>query len=91
MSTNPEVQVQRSRRGGRGYGRYIVWGVVAVLVLIFVFSNRVPWKFSFWFIHITLKAWLVLVITLLIGFAVGFVLSTILWRRRRRERRRQAG
>jgi uncharacterized integral membrane protein len=92
MSTNPEVQVQRSQRGGGGYGRFIAPGVIGLVILILILQNtKESWRFHFFLWWFSLPAWLMLVLWLVVGFAVGLVLTAVLRRRRRRERRRAAG
>jgi len=91
MSSEPQPQVRGQRQPEKqGYGKLIAWGVIAVLILIFVLSNRVKWQFSFLFLHVTWPAYLVLIITLVIGFAVGWVTMVLLRRRKKRELRRRA-
>jgi len=93
MSTNPEVQVQRSQRGGGGRvnGKLIAVGVVGIIILILILQNtKESWKFHFFFWWVSLPAWLMLILWLVIGFLVGFGLSAVLRRRKRREMRRKA-
>ena len=87
----PQVQVQRDRKpDSRGYGKLIAAAVVGVLILIFVLQNTQDLKFKFLFWDFTWPAWLMLVITLLIGFAIGFLVSALLRRRKKRELRRRS-
>ena len=92
MSTNPEVQVQRSQRSGGGVnGKLIAVGVVGIIILILILQNtKESWKFHFFFWWVSLPAWLMLILWLLVGFLVGFGLSAVLRRRKRREMRRKA-
>lgn len=85
MSQEPQVAVSRQQR--RPMGKFIILGVIAVLLLVFVFQNTAKVSFSFLFFDFTWPMWLMLLITLLIGFVVGFLTSAMLRRRRRRERR----
>jgi uncharacterized integral membrane protein len=48
----------------------------------------VPFKFLFF--DFTWPAWLMIIVTLVLGFLVGLLLSALLRRRRRREARRRA-
>jgi len=87
----PQVQVQRDRGPApQGYGKLIVAAVVAIIILIFVIQNTQDWKFKFLFWDFTWPAWLMLVITLIIGFAIGFLVSALLRRRKKRELRRRS-
>lgn len=92
MSTNPEVQVQRSPRSGGGLnGRLIAAGVVGIILLILILQNtKGKWEFHFFFWWVALPPWLMLILWLIVGFAIGFVLSAILRRRKKRELRRRA-
>jgi uncharacterized integral membrane protein len=94
MSTNPEVQVQtqRDRRpSSGGYGKLIVAGVIGVVILILILQNtKESWRFHFFFWWLSLPAWLMLIVLLVGGFAIGFVLSAVLRQRKKREMRRQA-
>jgi uncharacterized integral membrane protein len=88
----PQVQVQRDRRPeDGGYGKLIVAAVIAVLLLIFVFSNTTKWEFNFLFLGpYKLWAWLMLLITLFFGFLIGMIVSALLRRRKKRELKRRA-
>ena len=94
MSSTQQPQPQAVRGQGKsqnqGMGKLIAAGVIAVLLIIFIVSNRVPWKISFWFLHFTWPAWVVLILVLVVGFLIGLVLSALLRRRKKRELRRQA-
>jgi uncharacterized integral membrane protein len=91
MSTEPEQpQVQVTRSDNQGIGKYIIIGVAVVLLLIFIFQNNFRVTFSFLFFDFTLPAWVMLVITLVAGFLIGLLTSTLLRRRRRQERRDRA-
>ena len=85
----PQVRVQRAP-ARRGYGSLIVLAVVVVLLLIFVFQNTEKVAFKFLFFSFTWPAWLILLVTLVLGFLVGLVTSALLQRRKRRELRRRA-
>ena len=89
----PQAVRVRDKPQRQGMVKLIAWGVVGVLILIFIVSNTQKWKVSFWFLHSKGEgwyAWVVLIITLVIGFAVGFVLSALLRRRKKKELRRRA-
>ena len=86
----PQAVRGRDKPQTQGIGKLIAAGVIAVLLIIFIVSNRVPWKISFWFLHFTWPAWVVLILVLVVGFLIGLVLSALLRRRKKRELRRQA-
>ncbi len=87
----PQIQVQRDRGpASQGYGKLIAAAVVAIIILIFILQNTRDLQFSFLFWDFTWPAWLMLVITLLIGFVIGFLVSALLRRRKKREMRRRA-
>ena len=94
MSSTQQPQPQAVRGQGKprpqGLGKFIAAGVIAVLLIIFIVSNRVPWKISFWFLHFTWPAWVVLILVLVVGFLIGMVLAALLRRRKKKELRRRA-
>ncbi len=69
----------------RRYARITLWVVVAVLVLVFLFSNSEIVRVSFVFFQVDVMLWIVLLAVLLIGAALGWSAS---WWMRRRKRRR---
>jgi uncharacterized integral membrane protein len=86
----PQVQMQRHDEQ-QGYGKLIVAGVIAVILLMFVFSNGETWQVKFLFLGPWgLPAWLMLIIILVIGFLLGLVTSALLRRRKKRELKRRA-
>ena len=86
----PQMQVQR-RDERQGYGKLIVAGVVAVILLMFVFSNTGKWEVSFLFLGPwRAPAWLMLVVILVVGFLLGLMTSALLRRRKKRELKRRA-
>jgi uncharacterized integral membrane protein len=79
----PQAPMER-RQAGRGYGRLIVPAVVAVFVLILILQNRTEhWRFHFFFWWLSLRAWLMVVLLLALGFLIGMAISAYLRRRRR--------
>jgi uncharacterized integral membrane protein len=75
MSMNPGKSSGPSpeRHGRQVSPKLIVTAVVAVLVLIFVFQNteQAPIRFLVW--DFDIAVWVALLITLLIGFGIGWV------------------
>jgi len=88
----PQVQVQRDRRpDNQGYVKLIVAAVIVILLLFYIFQNRVKVPFTFLFLDVKWPLWLILVVTLVIGFLIGMIVSALLRRRKKRELRRRAG
>ncbi|HOT24645.1 MAG TPA: LapA family protein [Thermoleophilia bacterium] len=73
MDQQPQIQVQRAPRGGRG--RLIVVAVLAVIVAIFIAQNRVGVKMNFLWLHFTWPAWLIIVLSLVIGVVAGLLIG----------------
>ncbi len=94
MSTQPPpVQVRPKGRTGLSTGTIVklaVAGVIGLILLVFILQNTesVEWSFLFW--GFTLNKWVMLAGALLVGFLIGMLVSTLLWRRRRQEARRRA-
>jgi uncharacterized integral membrane protein len=79
----PQAPMER-RQARRGYDRLIVPAVVAVFVLILILQNRTEhWRFHFFFWWLSLRAWLMVVLLLALGFLIGMAISAYLRRRRR--------
>ncbi len=71
--------------GFRVNARQLVGGLVAVVLVIFVLSNRQPVTVEFLFIEWNTSQWVVLTVTALLGAAVG---AGIFARRQKRRARR---
>ena len=56
-------------------GKQITGIVIAVLALIFVFSNTGEVTLSFLFLEITTPGWVMLLLLLAAGFAAGFLVA----------------
>lgn len=84
MNTAQSNEVSVRRQGGGVAPKWIVLGVVAVLVVILVFQNMqgVPLRFFFW--EFTAPTFLILLIALALGFLVGLVVSALFRRRNSR-------
>ena len=92
-TTPPPVQVRPKGRTGLSTGTIVKLAaavVIGLILLVFVLQNTesVEWTFLFW--SFTLNKWVMLALSLLVGFLVGMLVSTLLWRRRRAEARRRA-
>jgi uncharacterized integral membrane protein len=93
MQEQPQVQVTRDQPPGNG-GLYVKLGIAAVLVillLLYIFQNTVKVPFNFLFFDFVWPLWLIILVSLVIGFLVGMLVNTLLARRRRKARRRAAG
>ena len=64
----------------------IGWGIAAVVAVLFVIQNneQVPFKFLFGLINTEMALWLLLVIALALGFALGYLAHSLRSRRRAR-------
>jgi uncharacterized integral membrane protein len=72
-------------KGSNGF--LIGGGILLVLLLVFIFSNRADTAFSFLFWSFTLPLWLGLLITALVAFVVGQF--ALMWRRHKRRQTRR--
>lgn len=57
--------------GFRVNGRQIVGALIAIVLLIFILSNRDPVTVDFLFVEVNTSQWVVLTVTALLGAAVG--------------------
>lgn len=73
--------------GFRPSGRQIGGILAAIVLLVFILSNRESVEVNFLFLHFTWPLWLTLAVTALLGAAVGGLLTVRRRRRRRTERR----
>ncbi len=73
--------------GFRVNGRQIIGGLIAIVLVIFILSNRDPITVDFLFIQWNTSQWVVLTVTALLGAAVG---AGVFARRQRRRARRAA-
>ena len=86
----PQVTMER-RQSGPSYTRFIVPAVAVVFILILVLQNRVDhWRFHFFFWWFSLRAWLMVVFLLALGFLIGMAISAFLRRRKRQQLKRRA-
>lgn len=76
----PETTGPKRRAGGRSIDtRWVVGGVLLVLAIVFILENREPVGIRLLIPVVTMPQWAALTLTLVIGFAVGMLVS----RRRR--------
>ena len=82
MVEQPQVQMQRPQRKGRG--RLIVVGVIAVVVLVFILQNGADTQMNFLWFDFTWPAWLVIILSLVIGVIAGLLIGAYARRSKRR-------
>lgn len=82
MEEQPQVQVRRPRR--RGYGRLIVVAVIAVVILVFILQNGAGVRLSFLWFDFTWPAWLVIILSLVLGVVAGLLIGAYARRPKRR-------
>jgi uncharacterized integral membrane protein len=70
--------------GFRPSPRQVVMAVIAVLLLVFIFSNTENTEISFLFTTVSMPLWLVLLVTTLLGMAIGATLGVRRTKRRYR-------
>lgn len=70
--------------GFRANPRLIIGGVAAVVLLVFILSNRQQEPVQFLFLEATAPMWVTLTVTALLGAAVG---AGLVYRRQRRRAR----
>lgn len=82
MVEQPQVQMQRAPKKGRG--RLIVVGVIAVLVLVFILQNGADTQLNYLWFDFTWPAWLLIVISLVVGVVAGLLIGAYARYSRRR-------
>jgi uncharacterized integral membrane protein len=73
--------------GFRVNGRVLLGGLLAIVLVVFILSNRQDVAIEFLFMEFTLPLWVTLTVTALLGFVVG-TLAVFVRRRQRRKARR---
>ncbi len=66
------MNTRKDSSGVRISPRLIAGAILTVLALIFVFQNRNTASLDFLFFHLDWALWIVLLITLLVGIAIGW-------------------
>jgi uncharacterized integral membrane protein len=69
----------------RPSGRQVVGAIIAVLLLVFIITNRDSAEVSLVVTDVTLPLWLVLAITVLLGVVVGMAIGSHRAKRRYRD------
>jgi uncharacterized integral membrane protein len=82
----PEVQpqVRRHQPSRRGRGRLIVVAVIAVIALVLILQNGADTQLTFLWFDFTWPAWLVVVLTLVIGVVAGLLIGAYARRPKKR-------
>jgi len=78
----PQVRAQRPTRRGRG--RLIVVALLAVIVVVFILQNGADTQLSFLWFDFTWPAWLVILLTLVIGVLAGLLIGAYARRPKKR-------
>ncbi len=89
MEVPPEVQPElvpeaRRRRPSRGRGRLVVVAVIAVLVVVFILQNGADTQLNYLWFDFTWPAWLVILLTLVVGVIAGLLVGAYARRPRKR-------
>ncbi len=73
LMTEPQPRV--ATRPKRGNSRLIVVAVLAVLLVVFIFSNTTSVKLDFLFVHFSMPVWLLTILLLAIGVVAGLLIG----------------
>jgi uncharacterized integral membrane protein len=80
-----QLEAEGDTHGFRVNQRVLIGGLIAVVLVVFILSNRASTSISFLMIDWTMPLWLVLAGTALLGAAAGALLTHL--RQRRKARR----
>lgn len=83
LPSKKQLEATGETHGFRLSARQLVGGLVAIVLVVFILSNRDPITVSILFVRWNTSQWLVLAVTALLGAAVGAFVAT-----RRQKRRR---
>lgn len=87
LPSKKDLESTGDNYGFRMNGKLLGGGLLAILLLVFILSNRQEVPVHFLFMDFTLPLWITLAVTALLGFAVG-TLAVFVRRRQRRKTRR---
>lgn len=95
MSSTPPtqpVQVHAKKAGMASATiiKFVVLGVVLLLILVFILQNTEEVHFDFLFWGFSVSLWIMFVITLVVGALLGMAVSAMLRVRKRKELKRRA-
>ncbi len=85
LPSKKQLESTGENYGFRMNSRQIIGALIAIVLLIFILSNRDPITVEFLFIEWNTSQWVVLAVTALLGAAVG---AGIFARRQKRKARR---
>jgi uncharacterized integral membrane protein len=80
----PEVQARYHKPSRRGRGRLIVVAVIALVALVFILQNGADVKLTFLWFDFAWPAWLVVILTLIIGVIAGLLIGAYARRPKKR-------
>ena len=90
MELEPEAQYEGQPQGHyhkpskKGRGRLIVVAVIAVIAIVFILQNGAATEMSFLWFEFTWPAWLVIILTLVIGVIAGLLIGAYARRPKKR-------
>jgi uncharacterized integral membrane protein len=90
MELEPEAQYEGQSQAHyhkpskRGRGRLIIVAVLAVIAAVFILQNGADTQMSFLWFEFTWPAWLVIILTLVIGVIAGLLIGAYARRPKRR-------
>ena len=87
LPSKKDLESTGDNYGFRMNGKLLGGGLIAVVLVIFILSNRQDVTVNFLFVEYRLPLWITLTITALLGAAVG-TLAVFVRRRQRRKARR---
>lgn len=87
LPSKKQLESTGDNYGFRVNGRLLVGGLLGLVLVVFILSNRQDVAVNFLFAEFTLPLWVTLTVTALLGFAVG-TLAVFVRRRQRRKARR---
>jgi uncharacterized integral membrane protein len=80
--TEPPSHYHKPSRKGRG--RLIIVGVIAVVLLVFILQNGADTQLNFLWFEFSWPAWLVVVLTLVLGVIAGLLIGAYARRPKKR-------
>ena len=90
MELEPEAQYEAQgearyhKPSKKGRGRLIVVAVIAVIAVVFILQNGADTELSFLWFEFTWPAWLVIILTLVIGVVAGLLIGAYARRPKKR-------
>lgn len=73
MSTRSEGSSKPSKSGSAISPRLVAVAVLGVLALVFVLQNNDKGRIQFLFFDFTVRIWVALLVTLLVGVVIGYL------------------